>query len=100
MYIFLFDPLRPGGGEIWPNNRLGKKGMRKGGEMPMFSPIGKKYAYFFPNRLIIHKNEKNAENFSPAAHTPHYNKCQLGKKYKSRRGGGGKNMNFKFNIHP
>ena len=29
----------------------------------------------------------------------HYNKFQLGQKYKSRRGGS-KNMNFKFNIHP
>ena len=30
---------------------------------------------------------------------PHYIKFHLGKTFKSR-GGGGKNMNFKFNIHP
>ena len=29
--------------------------MKKGGEMPIFSPIGKKYAYFFPNWQQIYK---------------------------------------------
>ena len=37
--------------KIWPNNMLGEKnyskGMKKGGEMHIFSRIGKKYAYFF-----------------------------------------------------
>ena len=30
----------------------------KGGEMHIFSPVGKKYAYFFPNWLEVYKIAK------------------------------------------
>ena len=61
VYIFLFDPTPtphpPGAGGgygmVWTHIMLGKKndwnGIKKGGEMHIFSPIDKKYAYFFPN---------------------------------------------------
>ena len=53
---------------------LGKKllkGDEKGGEMHIFSPISKKYAYFFPNWLKMYKiAQKKAEKFSPAARIP------------------------------
>ena len=63
--------------------------------MHIFPPIGKKYAYFSPIDLKYTKLQKMSENFPP-----HYIIFQLGKKYKTKKGGGGKNMNFKFNIHP
>ena len=70
VYFSVWHPAK-----IWPNNRLGKKkiwkGIKKMGEMHIFPPIGKHYAYFFPNWLKIYKiTQKKAENFSPAARTP------------------------------
>ena len=49
-----------------------RKGMKKGGEMHIFPPIGKKYAYiFFPHWLKIYKiAQKKADIFLPAARTP------------------------------
>ena len=43
--------------------------MKKGEKMHIFSPIGKKYAYFFPNGLKIYKLQKKAWKFLPAART-------------------------------
>ena len=46
---------------------------KKGGKSIFFSPIGKKYAYFFHNRLKIYQiAQKKPENFSPASRTPSY----------------------------
>ena len=50
--IFFFCPPPPPTprAKIWPDKCLGKKidwkSMKKGGKMHIFSPIGKKYAYF------------------------------------------------------
>ena len=90
MYIFLF------GAKIWPKTGWGKKVDKKGGKIHIFSLIGKKYAYYFPNRLKICKiaNEK-AENFRLRHAPPHCNQFQLAKKCKSRRGGGQK---YEFQI--
>ena len=56
MYIFLFDP------ENLANYHVGEKndwkGMKKGEKMHIFPPIGKKYAYFFPNWHKIYKITK------------------------------------------
>ena len=50
-----------------------------GGAMYIFSPLGKKYAYFFPNWLKIYKIAKKGLNiFRPRSVTPHYNKFHLG----------------------
>ena len=50
--------------------------------MHIFSPIGKKYAYFFPNRLKIYQiaQKKKPENFSPAARTPSLYQISFGEK--------------------
>ena len=56
------------------------KGDEKRGKMHIFSPIGKKYAYFFPNWLKIFKMAKKGWKF--------YIKSHLGKNIK--KGGGGK----------
>ena len=60
---FLFDPPGGGGGgKNMAKYHVGKKndwkGMKKGEKMHIFSPIGKKYAYFFPNWLKIYKITK------------------------------------------
>ena len=64
------------------------KGDEKRGKMHIFSPIGKKYAYFCPNWLESIQNwKKKAEHF-----------WNWGKNKNQEQKG--KNMNFKFNIHP
>ena len=61
--------------------------------------IGKKWAYFSPNWLKIYKIAKKRLNiFHLRRAPPQYNRFNLGKKYISGRGG--KQINFKFNIHP
>ena len=88
VYIFLFNPPPPtrgGWAKIWPNKMLGKKndgkGMKKGGEMHIFSPIDKKYAYFFPQLTTNLQNstKKSLKNLYIIII-----KFHLGKKYKSR----------------
>ena len=44
--------------------------MKKGGEMHIFPPIGKKYAYFPPINFNYTKLQKKTENVLPAARTP------------------------------
>ena len=58
VYIFLFDPPPPyvGGKKLL-------KGMKKRGKMHIFSPIGKKYSYFFPNSLKNLQNYKKGLKF-------------------------------------
>ena len=94
VYIFLFDPTWPnvGGKNDW-------KGMKKGGKIHIFSPIGKKYAYFPPNWLKIYKIAQKSLKIFACGAQPLIISNFIGQKYKSRRGGG-KNMNFKFGIHP
>ena len=54
-----------------------------------------------PNDLKCEKLPKKRLNIFRLRRAPHhYNKSHLGKKYQSRRGGGGKNMNSKFYIRP
>ena len=72
------------------------KGMKKGGRNP---PIGKQYAYFFPNWLKIYKIAKKMNIFTCGAHPLNIIYFIWGEKYKSGRGRGQK-MNLKFNIHP
>jgi len=36
-------------GQLHVGEKNDLKGMKKGGEMHIFPPIGKKFAYFFPN---------------------------------------------------
>ena len=92
VYIFLFDPPQYEG--IWPNNMLGGKnywkGMKKGGKKHIFSPIGKKYAYFFPNWLKIYKIEQKkvdkVDNFIRGTII--------------NQEGGGQKYEYEFNIHP
>ena len=60
------------------------------GKMHILSPIGKKYAYFFPHKLKIYKiAKKRAENFRLRRAPPQYYKFHLGKN-KNQEGGGGK----------
>ena len=49
--------------------------------------------------VYIFPFDKNMANYHVGANPPH-NTFHLGKKYNSRKGGGGgnKNINFKFNI--
>ena len=61
--------------------------------MHIFPPIGKKNAYISPIDLKFTKLQKKAENFHAP---PHYNKFHLGKKYKSRMGGGGQKYKLKI----
>ena len=58
------------------------------GEMHIFSPTGKKYAYFPQNLLKIYKiaTKKRLKNFPLWRAPPHYINLVWGKKYKSRRG--------------
>ena len=62
--------------------------------MHIFSPICKNYSYYFPNWL---KKTKKTENFRLRRTSPHYQKIHL---IYIKKGGGAKNMNCKFNIHP
>ena len=56
VYIFLFDPPPQKYGQITSRGKKLLKGNEtRGGEMHIFSPIGKKNAYFFPNWLKIYK---------------------------------------------
>ena len=49
------------------------KGDKKRGKMHIFSPIGEKYAYFFPKLTKNIQNcKKKAEHFSPEARTPSF----------------------------
>ena len=68
--------------------------MKKTRKIHIFSPIGKKCAYFFPNWLKIY-TIATIKGWKPLIIINFHS----GQKYKSRRGGG-KNMIFKFNIHP
>ena len=53
----------------------------KGGEMHIFSPVGKKYAYFFPNWRKIYKiAQKKPDNFSPAARSTSLYQISSGEK--------------------
>ena len=67
------------------------KGDKKMGKMHIFSTIGKKYAYFFPNCLRIYKIAKK-EN---AARTPSLQYISLGEKISIQKGGGAK---YEFQI--
>ena len=69
VYIFLFDP--PSGGEG-----------QKCGQIKCFSPID----------LKCTKLKKRLTNFRLRRAAHHYNKFNLGQKYKSRRGGGNMNL--------
>ena len=65
--------------------------------MHIYSPIGKKYAYFSPIDSKYTKLQKKRLNIFRLRRAPlHYNKFQLGKKYKStkKRGGGIWNSNL------
>jgi len=53
----------------------------------------------YPGVQKLKKKKKWLKMFRLRRAPLHYNKFHLGKKYKSRKGGGGK-MNFKFKIHP
>ena len=48
--------------------------------MHIFSPIGKKYAYFSPMDLKYTKLQNKAENFSHAARTPSLESISVGEK--------------------
>ena len=72
------------------------KGDKKMGKMHIFSTIGKKYAYFFPNCLRIYKIAKKEKCGAHPLLTIYFT---WGKNI-NPKGGEGQNMNFKFNIHP
>ena len=66
VYFSVLPPPPPA--KIWPNDTLGKKDywnvMKKGGKMHILSPVGKKYAYFYPNWHKIYNTAKNARTTS------------------------------------
>ena len=57
--------------------------------------------HIFPylTKILQSSTKKNLEIFCLRRVPTHYIKFYLGQKYKSRRGGG-KNMNFKYNLNP
>ena len=93
VYIILFDPPKNmakyhvGGKNHW-------NGMKKRGKMHIFPPVGKKFAYFFPNWLNIYKITKKSLIFRLQRASHHYKKYHLGKKYESRKGG----QKYEFQI--
>ena len=77
------------------------KGDEKKGEIHIFPQLVKSMHIFSPIAywLTMYKiAQKKAEIFHLRRGKPHYNKFHLGR-YQERMGGG-KYMNFKFNIHP
>ena len=70
--------------------------MKKGEKMHIFSPIGKKYEYFFPNWLKIYKiSQKKGCNFFRLRRAHH--QISFGEqKYQSRREGGGQKYEFQI----
>ena len=59
---------------------------KRWGKCMFFSPIGKKYSYFYPNWLKLCKITKKRFDIFRLRRAPrHYHKFSLGKKYKSRR---------------
>ena len=76
------------------------KGMKKGEKIHIFSPICKKYAYLFLNWLIIYKiTKKGLKIFACVAHPPIVI-ISFGEKIWFKKGGGGQQYEFKFNIQP
>ena len=71
--------------------------------MHIFPPIGKKYAYFPPNLLKytkLQKKKKGRQFLACASHLLIVIHFSWGKNIYQEGGGGVKNINFKFNIHP
>ena len=58
-YSSVWSPPPPKWAKMWPNNMLGGKKiervLKNGGKIHIFSPVGKKYAYFSPIDLILKK---------------------------------------------
>ena len=94
-------PRGPGEGQKYGQITCWEKKLLKGGEMHIFSLIGKRMHIFSPIKLKYTKlPKKRLTIFQLRRAPPYYKKFHLGKKYQSRRGGGcGINMNF-FNKHP
>ena len=82
-------------GKKYDTMRTKKRGV---GECIFFPQLVKSMHIFSPIDLIFTKLQKKLIIFRLQRASPHYNKLPLGEKYESR--GRGKNMNFKFNIHP
>ena len=76
--------------------------MKKGFIFFFFTHIGKKSAYFFPNRLNIYKIAKKGwQFFACGAHPLIIINIIWGKHLNQEgRRGGGKNMNLNSNLHP
>ena len=92
-YVFIGEVQK-----LWPNNMLGEKNYwkraEKGGKMHIFSPIGISMHIFPPIDLKCTK--KGWKFLACGAHH-----VSFGEKNSIKKGGGGgKNMNFKFNIYP
>ena len=80
---------------------LGKKndwkGMKKGEKMHICSPIGKKYANFFPNWLKIYKiTKKGLKILACGAHQPIVINLLWGKNMIQERVGGGQKYEFQI----
>ena len=97
MYNFLFHQ-KYGQISCWGKKLLIED--EKRGLNAYFSPIGLKYAYFFPNWLKIYKiTKKTLTIFRLRCAQRHYNDILWGKKC-IKKGGVGKNMNFTFYYTP
>ena len=100
VYFSVWPPPPGGGGGNMTKYHVGEKkdwkGMKKEGKIHIFSPFGKKYAYFFLNWLKIYKNAKKGwKFFDCGVHLPQCNTFNLGKYYESGRAGC-----IKFRISP
>ena len=97
--------LKPPITQIWPNNMLGEnnywKGMKKGGKCIFFPHLVKSMNIFYPINLNIHNRKKGWKCSTCDTHPLIIINFTGGKnKNINQEGGGGKKMNFKFNIYP
>ena len=93
VYIFLLDPTPTPGGQKYGQitcwgKKIIEKGMKKGGEMHIYSPISKSKYIFSPIDLKCTKlPKKRLTIFRLRRAPPNYKKFHWRKKYQSRRGG-------------
>ena len=97
--FFCLNPPPPPGAKKWPNKRLGEKKWLKGdekrGKCIFFSQLVKSIHIFYSIDFKVYKITFFRLRRAPLILIT----FSCGKNINQERGGG-KNMNFKFNIHP